>query len=730
MGLAALAALVGESLIMSDSLLSDGWYRVANLRPRLSVGIAIARQASRGRVWHVLTDPASGRQMRLNQAAYGFVGHCDGNLTAGEIWDLLLSGTGDACPSQEEILRLIAQLHAGGMMQFDDVPNVAALFAQRDQREQRKQRAWINPMVIKVRLFNPSRLVDRILPRVRFLFTGPALAAIAALIAVGLLICLASFNQLRTEVASLLQMPRTVLLFWLCYPPIKALHELAHALTLRRFGGSLRNAGITLMFFTPAPYVDASSASTLQSRARRAAVSGAGIVLELALAALAVIAWFLFEPGLMRDLALVVLMICGVSTLVVNGNPLLRFDGYYIATDLLDLPNLALRSNAWWAMQIRRMFLGSDRAAVPAFAEGELKWLVIYAPASLVYRAILMVTLVLWAGSKSWLLGTALATGLCAWLAYRLLVSVWALTGNAQAASTKRRSVAALAMAAVFAVLLFGVPVPHHIVAQGVVWPADEAQLRAQSAGFVLEVPVRDGQSVGSGEVVAVLSDPVQVAERDRLQSQLAGNQAREYMALLRDPAQATALAEDIGRNEAELARAEQRLSRLQVASRVAGRVVLPGGNDLIGSFAQSGRMLGYILSPGPTNVRVALEEPDALLVRQRNLGAEVRFVEAQGRTLKAEFAGETPAATRHLPSAALGDRAGGRLATDPADKEGTLAREAVFLVDMAVPALSQERIGSRAWVRFDIGNEPVGLQMARRARQLLLRHFNPASQA
>jgi putative peptide zinc metalloprotease protein len=715
---------------MGDSLVSDGWYRVADLRPRLSTGVAIARQASRSRLWHVLTDPASGRQMRLNQAAYGFAGHCDGSLTVGEIWDLLLTRTKDACPSQEEVLRLIAQLHAGGMMQFDAAPNVAALFAQRDQREQRRQRAWVNPMVVKVRLFNPGPLVDRILPRVRILFTAPALAAIALLVAVGLLICMASFAELRAEAARLLQMPRTLLLFWLCYPPIKALHELAHALTLRRFGGSLRDAGVTLMFFTPAPYVDASSASTLQGRGQRALVSGAGILLELVLAALAAIAWTLFEPGLLRDLALVVLTICGISTLAVNGNPLLRFDGYYIATDLLDLPNLALRSNAWWAMHIRRLFQGGSGDPAPALADGELKWLVFYAPAALLYRAVLMVTLVLWAGGKSWLLGVVLVIGLGGWLAYRLWMSMRVLAGAGQPASARWRASVALATLAAFALLLFGVPVPHHIVAQGVVWPADEAQLRAESAGFVVDVPVRDGRPVVANETVVVLNDPVQAAERDRLQSQLAGNQAREYVALLRDPAQATALAEDVARNQAELARAEQRLERLQIASRVAGRLVLPGDNDLVGSFVQPGRMLGYILAPGPTNVRVALEEPDALLVRQRKLGAQVRFAEAQDQTLPAEFVRETPAATRSLPSAALGDRAGGRLVTDPADKEGTLVRDAVFLVDMAVPGLAQERIGSRAWVRFDVGNEPVGLQILRRARQLLLRHFNPASQA
>ena len=140
--------------------------------------------------------------------------------------------------------------------------------------------------------------------------------------------------------------------------------------------------------------------------------------------------------------------------------------------------------------------------------------------------------------------------------------------------------------------------------------------------------------------------------------------------------------------------------------------------------------MLGYILGPGPSNVRAVVTEDDAQLIRARTQRVEIRLAESAAETVGAMLEREPPAATRVLPSAALGDRAGGRFATDPADKDGLRTLDPVFLLDLAVPARLPERIGGRVWVRFDLGYEPLGVRWARHGRQLLLRHFNPAGQA
>ncbi len=152
--------------------------------------------------------------------------------------------------------------------------------------------------------------------------------------------------------------PRFALLAAVLYLPIKLVHELAHGLAVRRWGGQVREAGVTLMLLMPVPYVDASAATGFAQRRARIAVSAAGIMTELALAAVALPLWLWLDDGLARDCAFVTLVVAGVSTLLFNGNPLQRLDGYYILCDALDLPNLGPRSRAWWLDLLRRHLLG------------------------------------------------------------------------------------------------------------------------------------------------------------------------------------------------------------------------------------------------------------------------------------------------------------------------------------------------------------------------------------
>ena len=140
--------------------------------------------------------------------------------------------------------------------------------------------------------------------------------------------------------------------------------------------------------------------------------------------------------------------------------------------------------------------------------------------------------------------------------------------------------------------------------------------------------------------------------------------------------------------------------------------------------------MLGYVLGPEPAQVRAVLRDEDLLRVRGRIQSIEVRLADAPAASLPAKLRSETPAATRQLPSAALGDRNGGPVAIDPTDKDGLKTQQPVFLLDVLVPQLGAERIGGRAWVKLELPSEPIGLQAVRVLRQMLVRQFSPTGQA
>lgn len=715
---------------MTQPLVSGSWYRVAPLTPSLVADLRIVRHQVRDQVWHVLVEPGSGRQLRLNPAAYAFAGRCDGHATVEHLWQLLLASGGDDAPTQDDILRLLAQLFRAGMVQFDAAPYLSLLFSRRTEEGARQRRAFINPLMLRMKLFDPTRLLDWLAPLATLLGRRSVLALWVAVVAMAALVAGVNFPQLKADALRLLATPSSYALAWICYPIAKFMHEIGHGMAVRRFGGAVHEMGIALLLLTPAPYVDASAANAFASARQRASVSAAGIMVELALAALAVFSWTLLSPGLVRDTALVVVLICSVSTLLFNANPLLRLDGYHLLCDALQLPNLALRSQAWWSAQWRGL-IGSERALPRgALAAGERKWLAFYAPASLLYRLALLLALVLWLGSQSWLLGWLAGLALLAWLGKAALTALLrSVQGSARPGSRRRAVVSVVMIAAAAGAALFVVPVPSSVVARGVVWPPERAQLRPLFGGFVETAVVRDGAPVAAGDVVLTLSDPVLAAHREKTGSERAGLMAQQYGALLQDPARAVALGEDMARNDAELRRADQQLSDLQLRAATAGRVVWPRERDLPGSYAERGAMLGYVLAPEPAQVRVVLRDEDMLRVRGRLRAIEVRLAEAPWTSHGAALQNETPAATHQLPSAALGDRHGGPVNVDPADRDGLRTQAPVFLLDVLVPGVTADHIGGRAWVKLVLEDEPLGLQGIRVMRQLLVRQFSPTGQ-
>jgi putative peptide zinc metalloprotease protein len=516
-------------------------------------------------------------------------------------------------------------------------------------------------------------------------------------------------------------------MMWLCFPLIKLLHELGHALAVRRWGGEVHEIGIGLLVLVPAPYVDASAASAFPRRQQRAMVGAAGIMVELALAAIALWFWLNLQPGLARDVAFVVLFIGSASTLVFNGNPLLRFDAYYVLCDLLDLPNLASRSNAYWTYLLRRHVLRA-RADAPPLARGERKWLLAYAPLSAAYRLAISVAIVLWLGGKWLLLGLLATAYIVVSTLLRPLVK-WsrqtlAATEPGREHARVRLGLGVIAAGALF--LLCVLPLPFTTVAPAVVWLPEQAQVRPEVDGFIAALPVRDGEAVESGRLVAALSNPELAVERDKLASRLEGLRADQYRLMLRDPGAAENLARDIERTEAELARAVERIGQLEVRAQASGRLVMPRQADLVGTYVRHGTTLGYVLAGGDLRVRAAVAEEDAYLVRNRARHAVVQLAEAPGIALPAAVSGDIPAATRRLPSPALADRGGGPYASDPTDKDGVQSLEPVFLFDLKLEGRDLERVGGRAWVRFDHGFEPLAAQGYRRATQLFLKHFSP----
>ena len=655
---------------MPGSLFSQLWYRVAELHPQLRPDVQIQRQKYRNESWHVLTGAASGRQFRINDKAYHFIGRCDGRRSVQEVWDILLKELGDDAPSQDEIIALLNQLEGQSLLSYEIVADATAISDSAAASRKRRRHAFINPFAFRIPLGNPTAVLRRLA------WLGPVLLS------------------------------RTALWIWSIAVALASVAAVSHWPELKAHGG------FSLLVLIPAPYVDASASTAFRDPRHRITVGAIGIMVELAIAAIAIAVWLSSQPGLVHDTALVIAFIASVSTLLFNGNPLLSFDGYYVLCDAIGMPSLGPRSRTYWRAILLRLVAGKSAAAAPNAAAGEHKWLLFYAPLSFGYRIMISLLIVLVVTTV-------------------LIKPVWGMIEQVRwsVASRARRWRAAIvagAMLTGLATLAYAVPVPHHTIAPGIVWLPEHAHVRAGTDGFVRALTSRDGDRVKTGDVLVVMEDPVLIAEEVRLESRLEGLQSRQFSAWLSDTAEAQRVEEEILGVVNELERIKDRIAELTVRAQSGGTLVMPYGHDLSGTFVLKGETLGYVLDRGAIRVRAAVPEYDAALVRGSRQTAQVHIADSPVSAMTAQLLRETPAATSQLPSAALGDRGGGSLQTDPADEAGLQVLEPVILVDLTLPASTLQRVGSRAWVRFDHGAEPLADRWTRRLRQVFLDKVKP----
>ncbi len=714
---------------MVKSLFSPSWYRVAGLTPRLRSHTEIHRQRFRGQVWYVLQDHQSGRFHRISPAAYLMICLMDGRRTLRQIWELANQRFADEPPSQDETIQLPAPLHNADLLLGDLPPDMAELAHRTDTQRRRDLLLRLrNPLAVRIPLLDPDRFLYVTAPLIRPLFSLLGFIAWLALVATGIVLAAMHWSELTSNIADRVLGLENIALILIAYPLIKALHELGHGYATKIWGGEVHEIGVMFLVLMPIPYVDASSSSAFREKWRRAAVGGAGIMVEMALAALALIAWINVEPGIVHAILFDVMLIGGVSTMLFNGNPLLRFDGYYVLSDLLEIPNLRTRSNKYLLYLVQHYLFGASETASPTSAPGERRWFVVYGFASFAYRLFIILAIALFVASKLFVLGVLLAL----WAVASMLVfpagkSLHYLATSPQLRKRRGRAFAATGafVAAVLSVLLL-LPLPYATVAQGVLWVPEDAAVRARTEGLVREITAEPDRRVEAGQPLIALEDPILETRVELLEMRLREFELRLDAIKMVDLVQANVLREQIRHTQAALALDRQRMRDLTLHSPAAGRLVLLEAEDLPGRFVVKGQLLGYVVSEADPVIRVVVPQSGVDLVRQRTDRVDVRFATRLGEVTPARVIREAPAAIETLPAMSLGTLGGGDVLLDPKDPRGTRVLESLFQLDLGVAAGQRSAmIGARAYVRFDHGNEAIAWRLYRAVRQLFLSHFD-----
>lgn len=487
-------------------------------------------------------DRASAQWM-VNEQEFSILNSLDGKRTLEQAYLHCQRLLAPAELSREDFEAFVNQVYQKGWITTSSATG-PTFIARREPDESFRQRAIRNPLAIRIPLVDPDRWLDRPVQRVRALVRQHRQSFVVAGSAWVLLsgtTLLANWEHLIPAIrqnAMTLQSPSTWVVLAAVISSVKLIHELAHATACKWFGGHCREMGVMFLFGIPCLYCDVSDAWLIPQPWKRMFVSAAGILAEGLLGSLALIAWAHSMPGLLQNVLLFVLMVTSVNTLILNGNPLMRYDGYYLLSDAASVPNLASRSRSALQARLRAWFWGvsairNESESQPSEMQNDRDsiGLLTYAIASTLYRIAIF-------GAIGWLAVNFLASigattvGLVAIaiVLYRVL-RTWTAPivrppreMDPVKARTRSRWMFGALAALLSAVLL--VPLPHHLKGTANIRPVQRTEVFALAAGR-LESVAEIGQAVQSNGLVAKLVDWKSSLQTQRLEGEIAELEAR-----------------------------------------------------------------------------------------------------------------------------------------------------------------------------------------------------------
>lgn len=712
-----------------EDLFSESWHLVANQKVRLRANLSIHRQNFRGEPWFLIGDPYRNQYYRIRPVAYYFLTRLDGSKTVEEVWKEALERDPESTPGQQEIIQSLSQLYQANLLASEHPSDSAQLFSRMRTRKFRSFRSQVtNFLFVRVPLWDPNEFLNHLLPLAKLL-VRPAFGIVWLLVMLaGIKVVLDNFDALWSQGQGILA-PGNLILLYLCWAVIKFLHECGHGLVCKRYGGEVHTMGIMFLVFMPIPYVDASSAWAFREPRRRMLVGAAGMLVELFCAAIAAFVWVSTGPGTVNQIAYNIMFLASVSTILFNGNPLLRFDGYYILSDLVDVPNLhqqSFRQQKYW---LERYAFGL-KGAIPSgrTLTGALGFS-LFNLASTAYRLFVLTVIILFIAGQFFDLGLVIA--LFAIVVWGVVPVIKFLKYLFTDANLERVRVRAVGVVLVPVVLIIGalalIPFPQRFRAPGVIHGAEVAEVIAGTAGTLDELFVSPGEWVEDGEPIAALRNRELEIERAALHAERAETEARLLWAREEMPAYIEPMRVSRQAVLGRLETVERQIEKLTVAAPASGVMIAPYLQEQVGIWSRRGAPFGQVADTRKFFFSAIVSQEEAAeLFAVEIRRAEIRLKGRAGVNLEGHHLRVVPVQQERLPTASLGWSAGGDIEVAQDDEEGLRTVEPFFEVRMDLEP--DDRVEFRhlrsGEVRFTLDPQPLLSQWWRELRQLVQKRY------
>lgn len=679
-----------------------------------------------GPSWTIL-DPARGRYFNLSPEAVALLGAW-GEGMPDRVVKRAIAAT--RLPLEVQDVDELARFLIANNLVAGDEPGMAGSYAAQKRAAKRGLFSWMlhNYLFVRVPLVRPDAWLDRLTPLGRMMFSWPALYGVIALMLLAFYLVGRQWDSFVHTFTSFLTIEGAVW-FGAAMLIAKALHEMGHALAAKRFGCRVHSMGVALLVMMPVLYTDVSDAWRLADRRKRLVIGAAGMAVELTIGALATILWAMLPDGPARSAVFFLAAVSWLMTLLVNLNPLMRFDGYYILSDLIGVRNLQTRGFAMGRWHLRETLFGLNREPPELLPPRTRRAVLIYAYGAWIWRFFLFLGIAVLVYHLFFkVLGILLASVEVAWFlvmpAMREMGEWWKARAEMR---LNRATLRSLGVAAVL-VALAVVPWRGDVGMPAVLEAVSSQRLHPPAPARIAEVLARPDQMVAAGDPVVRLVNPDLDQRILMVQLELDVTQR-----LLQRQAASAAAAAEVGVLEGRLA---ARLAELDGYLAERDRLVVRAPRDGVfrdpppdlapGLWVSPGRVLGRIVAAEGARIEAYVEGAD---LPRLDVGARGRFVtdDPARDPIEVVVTAVSATAAETLDQPVLASQNGGPIASEPDADRRPVPRNAVYRVWLEpvttadLPAAGQPQM-LRGMVRIAAPAESFAVATWRRAAAVLVR--------
>jgi putative peptide zinc metalloprotease protein len=694
-----------------------------HLKVKLRPDLIIQPQFYEGMTHYVVKDPIGLKYFRFKVEEYFLLQQLDGKHTLQDVKKAFERKYRPQTISIEDLTRFTSQLHEAGLALIDS-PEQAKVLIRRRRKNQWKKvwQFFANILYIKIPIIDPERLLTGMYPYFRWIYTPYFITFSVAMMLAALTLVVSQWSTFYAKLPEFQSFFNwsTIFYFWISLAIIKVIHEFGHGLTAKHFGGEVHEMGMLFLVLTPALYCDVTDSWLLPSKWKRIWISAAGIYVECFLASIATFVWFYSSDGLMNSLALATMFICSINTIMFNANPLLRYDGYYVMADWLEIPNLRIKSTQFFTYLFQEKVLGLEVPVQSYMPRSRRILFVTYAITSYLYRWFVTFYILkfLYEFLKPYKLGSVsamLAIGslipLVGMPAYQMFKFVRTPGRMRKVKKVRATSFAVVAVAIIAGILL--IPTPLRVQGTLVLTAAKPAVIYAEVPGRLVTLNVRDGEWVKEGTVLAELSNPEKIRELYQLQEQHDVSFAKAKWYSHTDNRESRALEKQQEQLAIELEPAIEKVAdqvaKLRLVAPRDGMAIGVKHPETVGCYLKPDKPFCEIGDPRHLEAHMFLDQSDVDLVKV-DRRAWVKVYGDSEITFRSKV-GEIAKRNREEIPMELSNVAGGEIATKQDQKTGQ-AKPQTAVYEVIIPIENQRlalQPGLRGFAKIDGGTHTLG---------------------